>query len=164
MIGEAQISKETKDMGLRGVNRIMIAVHDVEEAKRRYSDLLGANFIDANWTGEPFGINVAIAWDAGIELCAPMPGRERDSAVSRYLAERGEGVMNVFFGVDDGVTAMTRASALGFGCLNALDYSQDEIDQHLGGQFTRYQEFTLDSSRRCGFAITLAQIDQKPIQ
>jgi catechol 2,3-dioxygenase-like lactoylglutathione lyase family enzyme len=63
-------------MGLRGVNRIMIAVHDLDKAKQQYSDLLGATFVDAHWTGEPFGISVSIAWDAGIELCAPLPGRE----------------------------------------------------------------------------------------
>ena len=149
-------------MGLRGVNRVMIAVHDMDEAKRLYSDLLGATFKDVDWTGEPWGINVSIAWDAGIELCAPMPGRENDSAVSQFLAHRGEGIMSVFFGVDDGDAAMARASAEGFGCVNALDYSQDEIDRHLGGMFSRYQEFTLDSAQRCGFAVTLARIDEKP--
>lgn len=149
-------------MGLRGVNRVMIAVHDMDEAKRLYSDLLGATFKDVDWTGEPWGIKVAIAWDAGIELCAPLPGRENDSAVSEFLAHRGEGVMNVFFGVDDGEAAMERAKARSFGCVNALDYSQEEIDQHLEGRFVRYQEFTLDSSARCGFAITLARIDDKP--
>ena len=148
-------------MGLRGVNRVMIAVHDIEKAKRQYSDLLGATFTDAGWTGEPFGINVSIAWDAGIELCAPMAGRENDSAVSQFLALRGEGVMNVFFGVDDGDAASERASAQGYGCVNALDYTQKEIDQHLGGLFARYQEFTLDSGGRCGFAVTLARIDEK---
>lgn len=148
-------------MGLRGVNRVMIAVHDLEKAKRQYSDLLGATFVDANWTGEPWGISVSIAWDAGIELCAPLPGREKNSAVSQFLAHRGEGVMNVFFGVDDGNIAMERASAEGYGSVNALDYSQEEIDRHLGGLFNRYQEFTLDSVSRCGFAITLARIDEK---
>lgn len=148
-------------MALRGVNRVMIAVHDIEKAKRQYSDLLGATFMDADWTGEPFGINVAISWNAGIELCAPMPGREDDSAVSQFLAHRGEGVMNVFFGVDDGEAAQERAAALGYGCVNVLDYTQAEIDQHLGGLFSRYQEFTLNSGAQCGFAITLARIDEK---
>ena len=149
-------------MGLRGVNRVMIAVHDIEKAKRQYSDLLGATFRDADWTGQPFGINVSIAWDAGIELCAPMPGREGDSAVSQFLAQRGEGVMNVFFGVDDGDAANERALAHGYGCVNALDYTQEEIDLHLDGLFARYQEFTLASNARCGFAVTLARIDEKP--
>ena len=149
-------------MGLRGVNRVMIAVHDIEKAKRQYRDLLGATFVDADWTGESWGISVSIAWDAGIELCAPLPGREKDSAVSQFLAHRGEGVMNVFFGVDDGDKAMERATAEGYSSVNALDYTQEEIDRHLGGLFNRYQEFTLDSGSRCGFAITLAQIDEKP--
>ena len=149
-------------MGLRGVNRVMIAVHDIEKAKRQYRDLLGATFVDADWTGESWGISVSIAWDAGIELCAPLPGREKDSAVSQFLAHGGEGVMNVFFGFDDGDRAMERATAEGYGCVNALDYTQEEIDQHLGGLFNRYQEFTLDSGAQCGFAITLVQIDEKP--
>ncbi|MDD3797655.1 MAG: VOC family protein [Novosphingobium sp.] len=148
-------------MGLRGVNRVMIAVHDLEKAKILYSDLLGATFHDAHWTGEPFGIAVSIAWDAGIELCAPLPGREQDSAVSAFLAHRGEGVMNVFFGVDDGDAAMERAAAHGFGCVHSLDYTQEEIDAHLGGFFRRYQEFMIDSAERCGFAISLARIDEK---
>ncbi|GEO02231.1 hypothetical protein NSE01_40630 [Novosphingobium sediminis] len=149
-------------MGLRGVNRVMIAVHDLEKAKQQYTDLLGATFFDANWTGEPFGISVSIAWDAGIELCSPLPGREKDSAVSQFLAHRGEGVMSIFFGVDDGDAAMKRASELGYGCVNSLDYTQEEIDQHLEGLFSRYQEFNLDSYARCGFAVSLARIDDKP--
>ena len=48
-------------MGLRGVNCVMIAVHDLEKAKRHYGELLGATFTNAHWTGEPFGISVSIA-------------------------------------------------------------------------------------------------------
>ena len=148
-------------MGLRGVNRVMIAVPEMESAKRRYSDLLGATFVDADWTGEPFGISVSIAWDAGIELCAPLPGREETSAVSQFLAQRGEGVMTVFFGVDDCDAAFERASAQGYDSINALDYTQEEIDQHLGGLFTRYQEYFLNSGARFGFTVALARIDEK---
>ncbi|AZI35369.1 hypothetical protein NT2_09_01580 [Caenibius tardaugens NBRC 16725] len=148
-------------MGLKGVNRVLIAVHDLEKAKRLYHDLLGATFVDANWTGEPYGIHVAIAWDAGIELCAPMPGRETDSAVSPYLQTHGEGVMNVFFGVSDGEAAVERIAAHGHKATHALDYSQDEIDRHLGGRFKRYQEFTIDTFPRCGFTISLARIEDK---
>ncbi len=148
-------------MGTNGVNRILIAVHDIESAKRQLHGLLGASFVDADWTGNPFGISVAIAWDAGIELCAPLPGRETDSAVSQFLAARGEGVMNVFFNVDDGDAAMEKAAALGYGCIHALDYTQGEIDQHLGGLFKKYQEFMLDTSARCGFVVSLARIEKK---
>ena len=64
-------------MMVRGVNRIILAVRDLQKAKSYYADLLGATFHEANWTGEPFGIQVAISWNAGIELCAPIPGKER---------------------------------------------------------------------------------------
>ena len=148
-------------MAVTGVNRIMIAVHDLDAAKQKYHDLLGATFVDAPWTGAPFGIDVSIAWDVGIELCAPLPGREDSSAVSAFLATHGEGVMNVFFDVDDGEAAMERATREGYSSINSLDYTQAEIDQHLGGLFRRYQEFTLDTEQRCGFTISLARIEPK---
>lgn len=148
-------------MGVKGVNRILIAVRDLETAKQRYHDLLGATFVDAHWTGESFGISVSIAWDAGIELCAPLAGREDSSAVSAFLAKHGEGVMNVFFDVDDGDAAMERATRHGYRSVHALDYTQAEIDQHLGGLFTRYQEFNLDTAERCGFSVSLARIEPR---
>lgn len=149
-------------MGLRGINRVVIAVRNLEQSKKLYVDMLGATFQDAHWTGEPFGIHVAISWDAGIELCAPMPGREHNSAVSQFLAQKGEGIMNVYFGVDDADVAMAHAAASGYTLIHGLDYRQDEIDQHLGGLFCRYQEFVLSSADRCGFNASLARIDRKP--
>lgn len=148
-------------MAINGVNRIMIAVHDLEAAKKKYHDLLGATFLDAHWTGAPFGIAVSIAWDAGIELCAPLPGREDSSAVSGFLATHGEGVMNVFLNVTDGEVAMERATRQGYTSVHSLDYTQAEIDEHLGGLFQRYQEFNLDTAQRCGFTISLARIEAK---
>ncbi|CAB1368727.1 VOC family protein [Denitratisoma oestradiolicum] len=149
-------------MGLRGINRIVIAVRNLEAAKKLYADMLGATFHDAHWTGAPFGIHVSIAWDAGIELCAPMPGREHDSAVSQFLAHKGEGIVTVFFGVDDADVAVSRAISAGYACFHSLDYSQDEMDQHLGGRFCRYQESYVSSADRCGFGVALARIDRKP--
>ena len=148
-------------MGLRGVNRVMIAVRDLEAAKQRYTQLLGATFEDAHWTGAPFGIAVSIAWDAGIELCAPLPGREETSAVSPYLEKHGEGVMSVFFGVDDVDAAQGRAAEAGVGSIHALDYTQQEIDSHLGGKFSRYQEAVLNTSGELGVGVCLARIDPK---
>ncbi len=148
-------------MAVNGVNRIMIAVRDLEAAKRKYHDLLGATFVDAHWTGAPFGIAVSIAWDAGIELCAPLPGREDSSAVSGFLATQGEGLMNVFFNVTDGEVALARAIQHGYDSVHSLDYTQAEIDQHLGGLFERYQEHNLDTSERCGFTVSLARIEAK---
>nr|WP_255326530.1 VOC family protein [Sphingobium sp. EM0848] len=148
-------------MTVNGVNRIMIAVHDLESAKKKYHDLLGATFVDAHWTGEPFGIAVSIAWDAGIELCAPLPGREDSSAVTGFIATHGEGVMSVFFNVSDGEVAMDRAIQHGYNSVHSLDYTQAEIDRYLGGLFQRYQEFNLDTGVRCGFTVSLARIEAR---
>ncbi len=72
-------------MAVNGVNRIILAVRDLQKAKAYYEDLLGATFHDAHWTGEPFGIQVAISWNAGIELCAPIPVFNDLAAVVDYL-------------------------------------------------------------------------------
>lgn len=148
-------------MGFRDVNRVVVAVHDINQAKKHYREMLVATFVDADWTGEPFGISIAIAWDAGIELCAPMPGREQDSAVSDFLARRGEGVICVFFGVDDGHPAQELAAAGGYRTVGTSNYSQGEIHAYLDGLFSRYLESTLDTARRSGFTVTPAQIDAK---
>ena len=136
-------------MAVTGVNRIMIAVRDLEAAKKLYGDLLGATFVDAHWTGEPFGIAVSIAWDAGIELCAPLPGREDSSAVSGFLATRGEGVMSVFFNVTDGEVAIERAIQHGYNSLHSLDYTQADIDQHLPDRGVRPAQ----AGEACGQAV-----------
>lgn len=148
-------------MNLKGINRIIVAVNDLEKSKRYYSELLGANFNDANWTGENYGINVAISWDAGIELCAPMKGREDDSAVSQFLKMNGEGVLNVVFNYKDAGKAVQNSNSMDVQCLHSLDYTQKEIDDHLDGLFCKYEEHVLNSSGNCGFSITIAQITEK---
>jgi hypothetical protein len=40
-------------MELRRVNRIVVAVKDIEKSKRIYSEVLVVTFHEANWTGEP---------------------------------------------------------------------------------------------------------------
>ncbi len=146
---------------LRGISRVIVAVKDIEKSKSYYSKVLGATFHAANWTGEAYGINVAISWDSGIELCAPMTGREHDSAVSGFLEKNGEGVMNVVIGFNDAVAAKTAAESTGMSAIHSLDYSQDEIDLHLDGLFSKYEEYIINSAEYCGFSITLATIDPK---
>lgn len=150
-----------KYMNLKGINRVIVAVRDLDKAKRHYSQLLGAHFNDANWTGEKYGINVAISWDAGIELCAPMKGRENDSAVSPFLSAKGEGVLNVVFNFNDAGAALNQAKSMDVQCLHSLDYSQAQIDAHLDALFCKYEEHTLKSENDCGFSATIAQITPK---
>ncbi|MBS0391797.1 MAG: VOC family protein [Proteobacteria bacterium] len=148
-------------MAVRGVNRIILAVRDLQKAKSYYADLLGARFHEANWTGEPFGIQVAISWNAGIELCAPIPGKERECVLTPLLDGRGECLLNVVFHVDDADEGLARAKGLGIQTINAVDYTQEEIDRHLDGLFTRYKEYFLNTGAQCGYGITLGQFEAK---
>ena len=143
----------------QGVNRIVIAVKDLERSKELYSKLLGATFHNADGTGEPLGLNVAISWDAGIELCSPIPGR--DSFLEQYLEQNGEGIMSVVFGVDDAEEARDIAESAEINVLVPIDYNQEEIDQYLEGMFYRYKEYVLDSTAKCGYTVMLGQIEPK---
>ena len=95
------------------LNHVAIVVPDLEAAAATYADLLGATFTDASWTGEPFGIQVAISWNAGVELCAPAPGRAKDCVLTPFLEQRGEGIINVVFDVDDAEQSLEGAKAVG---------------------------------------------------
>ncbi|TCP14631.1 VOC family protein [Simplicispira metamorpha] len=148
-------------MAVNGVNRIIVAVRDLERSKSYYSGLLGAHFYEANWTGEPFGIEVAISWNAGIELCAPIPGRERNCALTPFLDQQGEGILNVVFNVANADDALQRAKAADIQTINAVDYTQAEIDEHLSGLFSRYKEYFLNTGAQCGYGITLGQFETK---
>ena len=143
----------------RGINRIVIAVKDLQKGVDLYSKLLGATFHKASGTGEPMGIDVAISWDAGIELCAPLPGK--DVFLEQHIEQNGEGIMAVVFRVDDADEARDMAENAGINVLVPIDYSQDEINQHFEGMFSKYKEYVLDSTEKCGFSVMLGQIELK---
>lgn len=146
-------------MKLRGINRIVIAVKDIQKGIDLYSKMLGATFHDASGTGEPMGINVAISWDAGIELCAPIPGK--DVFLAQHIEQNGEGIMAVVFGVSDADEARDIAEKAGIKVLVPINYSQDEIDKYLEGMFQKYKEYVIDSTDKCGFSVMLGQIEPK---
>ena len=104
---------------------------------------------------------MAISWDAGIELCAPMKGREDNSAVSQFLKSKGEGVLNVVFNYIDAAKALNNVKSMDIKCLHSLDYTQEEIDAHLDALFSKYEEHVLNTRSDCGFSVTIAQITDK---
>jgi len=139
---------------------VVIAVRDLEEGKDLYSRLLGAEFLDVTEESERLGLRAAISFDAGVELCAPIPGR--GSYVEHFLGKRGEGLMGVVFAVDDVEQARDRAAEVGIGVQGLIaDYSQEEIDQRLQGRFRKYKEYMLNSNERCGFLLVLGQIEPR---
>ncbi|MBN2099577.1 MAG: hypothetical protein JW753_08280 [Dehalococcoidia bacterium] len=144
-----------------GINRIILAVRDLQKAKALYSKMLGATSHDASWTGAPLGMDVAISWEAGIELCAPMQGREKDSMISGFLDQNGDGILSIVFGVQDADAVKEKAEKVCIQALYSVNYSQQEIDDHLDGLFRKYREWFMNSAETCGFTATIAQIVPK---
>jgi len=133
----------------QGINRVTIAVKDLEKGMDFFSSLLGATFHEATADDVvTLGIRAAMSWDAGIELVSPMPGR--DSFVTEIIQQRGEGLIGVVFAVDDVEAAREAAKALGVGTWYSLDYDQETIDKHLQGRFTKYKEYMLDAETSFG--------------
>ena len=129
-------------MPQRGINRITLAVWDLEKGKEFYGKLLGAEWHSAlDEDAEQFGVAVAMAWNAGIELVAPLPDRE--SNVRAYLEKHGEGLMGAVFAVPDVDASRDAAVELGIPIYHQLDYDQATIDAHLQGRFTKYKEYFL---------------------
>jgi len=143
-----------------GINRVVIAVKDLEKGMDFFSKLLGATFHEATADDVvTLGIRVAFSWDAGIELVSPMQGRE--SFVTEILEQQGEGLINVVFAVDDVEKAREAAEALGLGIWYSVDYDQETIDKHLQGRFAKYKLYMLDAGTSGGIGSVIAEIKSK---
>ncbi|MDM7999755.1 MAG: VOC family protein [Dehalococcoidia bacterium] len=143
----------------KGVNRVVIAVKDLNRAMDTYSMLLGATFHDVSAGSAQYGVRAAISWDAGIELCAPIPGK--NSYVEQIIARQGEGLMGAVFCVDDVEEAHARAKNMGVSVLTSLDYDQKTIDEQLGGRFKKYKWYMLNAADLHGVGAIIAQIEPK---
>lgn len=129
-----------------GINRVVMAVWDFAAGKAFYEELLGATFAPENTDGEAasFGVRVAMAWDAGIELVAPLPGVA--SSLRDELERNGEGCKGVVFAVPDADAALARAEGLGLSAHYSLDYPQERIDQKCQGRFSLFREHFLTAA------------------
>ncbi len=129
-------------MKQRGVNRVTMAVWDLEKGKRFYEELLGARFEPVNDAdAEAFGVRASIAWNAGVELVSPVEGKE--SRIRTFLEKNGEGLAGVTFAVEDLEATRSAAEEADVPILYHLDYTQAQIDAHLQGRFTKYEEYFL---------------------
>lgn len=128
-------------MTQRGVNRVVVAVWDFDAGRRFFEQVLGAEFAPENDDGEAaaFGVRVAMAWEAGVELVSPLPGV--DSPIRAELERNGEGLKGVVFAVADADASMAAAERLGLEHYYFLDYSQEQIDAKCQGRFSRYKEY-----------------------
>ena len=126
----------------QGVNRVVMAVRDLDEGRTFYEDVLGCTFHPVDDAeAARFGVRTVFSWDGGIELVAQIPGA--DSHVEKLLDERGEGLIGVVWAVADADRARDVAAQHGVATFFTLDYDQEQIDDKLQGRFTRYYQHFL---------------------
>ena len=132
-------------MKQQGVNRVVMAVRDLEAGRAFYEELLDCTFHSANdEEASAFGVQVLMSWDGGIELVAPIEGA--GSHVDAILDAKGEGLIGVVWAVADADRAKEAAERLGVPSFFTLDYDQDQIDANLQGRFTKYYQHFLTPS------------------
>jgi methylmalonyl-CoA epimerase len=99
------------------LHHVGIAVADLEESIRLYSEVFGATLVDRQ-RNEKEGLEAAFlsTGDAELELMAPL---REDSPVGKFVAKRGPGVHHVAFGVGDIERAMHEARTAGLELIDA---------------------------------------------
>ena len=106
-----------------------IAVHEIDEAMRRFGELLGIDrwvtfesALPSRYRGEPVTAGAKAAYGASgamyVELVEPTGDRWTATA---FLEERGEGVYHLGYWVDDVPDAIRRAGDAGLG----VDWAAD---------------------------------------
>lgn len=81
---------------------------NLEACVERLTNVLGAEF--EYFTYEPQGLRGAISLESGLEVIAPLSD---DSVLARQLADEGEGIHSIVYGVRDADEAQARAEQHG---------------------------------------------------
>jgi 4-hydroxyphenylpyruvate dioxygenase-like putative hemolysin len=135
---------------MRGINRVVIVVKDIEKSGKLFSELLGAKFYDGGIV-DKFGVRALVSWDGGLEIISPIT---EDSDAAKFLREKGEGVYTVIFNVDDADQAASRAKSLGVKQTGVIEFDQHPF-------FKKFKEILLAPEDTCGTFVALAQIERK---
>jgi len=86
-------------MKIKNIDHIGIAVKNIEQAGKFYTDVLGLDIEDIETVAEQ-KVNVAFIpiTDSEVELLESI---EPDGPVAKYIEKRGEGIQHIAFRVDD---------------------------------------------------------------
>lgn len=102
---------------VRKIEHIGIAVKDLEEANKTYERLLGvAPYKQEGVESEGVLTSFFQTGESKIEL---LEGTTEDSAITKFVAKKGEGIHHIAFDVEDIHAEMERLRADGFKVLNA---------------------------------------------
>lgn len=147
------------------IHRIAIAVADINEAVPRYERLFDTKFdVTGERVKELVGVIVAASWDAGVELVQPVKGSTNPLArdVQAVLDRNGESVCGAGFQVDNMEEAIAIARKEGIEPYGpTFSFTQEQLDEELGGKFTYFAETALKSHKQIGFLLVLNNITEK---
>ena len=92
--------KQTKQTSMKRISHIAIAVKDLDEAIRNYTENLGFEFHGTEIVADQKVTTAFLSTEAGehIELLCPT---SEDSPISKFLEKRGEGIHHIAFFVED---------------------------------------------------------------
>ncbi|PSR04318.1 MAG: methylmalonyl-CoA epimerase [Bacteroidetes bacterium SW_11_45_7] len=101
---------------MKNVEHLGIAVQDLNNANELYRKLLGREHYKVeDVTSEQVSTSFFKVGDTKVEL---LEGSDEESAVSKYINKKGEGIHHVAFEVDDIDEEMNRLKNEGFQLLN----------------------------------------------
>ena len=151
-------------MKSKGVNRVVIAVRDLDKAVALYSELFDTAFYEGDAAqAASYGIRVAVSWDAAIEIVSPLPESDATMgrAVARFVDKYGGGLYSVVFSVDDVDEAHARATKMGIRVSSLFELDQEQMGRFLQDRFKRFKQYSLKATDTCGVQVVLGQIEPK---
>ncbi|NPA96624.1 MAG: methylmalonyl-CoA epimerase [Crenarchaeota archaeon] len=98
-------------MKVLGIHHVAIAVKDLDEALKRFSDVLGARAEVEEVPEEKVRVAMIDLGNARIEL---LQGLSPDSAISKFIEKRGEGIHHIAVEVDNIDEACREISQKGY--------------------------------------------------
>lgn len=151
-------------MKTHGVNRVVIAVKEFDQAVDFYSRLLNVTFPKKQiLPEEPFGVVGAVCWEGGIELLSPLPDTEAHlgKRVAEFIDKRGEGIYGVIFSVDSMDEGRARAEEMGIRVYQVIEFNPEQIKEMVEDRFEVFKEAEFEPDDTFGILTLVGQFKPK---
>ena len=132
-------------------------LENVDAAARKFIDVLGIEDMEGPEDLAAVGLRVAISWDTGIEVIAPLPAGGHSEQIRQHIDTHGEGMFGVVYQVEDIDAADRRAAAHDHPSRARLDPFQ--VKPGWRGRFSYLMESPLTPI--AGVEMTLIQMERR---
>ena len=136
-------------MKTEGIDHVVIAVKDLEGARKFFSELLDTSFEDLG-TVEEMGLR-SIMSPEGLELVTPITP---ESGLAKYMETSGEGVMAISFRVKDIEKATTEVKERGLRVVT-------RIERGMLGSFKDFKEIMIHPKGVYNTQLTFAEYESR---